>query len=61
MVYMEGTVTRVNLQAVLFDIVIVAMEQEMNVLSALGQFPAIIAANGTCSYNSVFHILKMLK
>jgi len=41
---------------VLFHILIVAVQQEMYVLSCMSQFCTIITANGTSANNSVSHI-----
>ena len=42
------------------DILIVAMQQEMNFLSCMSQFGSIISANGACADNSVSHISNVI-
>ena len=55
MVKMERAVAGVHLHATLFHKPIITMRQEMNLLSAICQFAAIIATNGASTYYSVSH------
>ena len=53
---MERAVAGVHLQAVLFHILIVAVQQEVHLLSCMSQFRSVIPADGPSTYNSVSHI-----
>jgi hypothetical protein len=52
---MKRAVAGIYLQAVLFNILIITAEQEMNFLSCTSQFGSIITANGASSDDSVSH------
>jgi hypothetical protein len=54
---MERTVARVYEQPVFFYKLIVTMRQEMYLLSAVCEFGAVIATDGTYAYYSVSHVL----
>ena len=54
---MEGAVAGVHLEAVLFDKLIVSMQEKMHILSRVCEFPAIVATNGSCSNDTVLHVI----
>ena len=51
----ERTVAGVHLQSVGLDVVVVAMEQEVHLLSVVGELGSVVAADGSCAYNCIFH------
>lgn len=57
MIQMERSVAGIYLHTMFLDKLIIAMQQEMHLLSAVCQFAAVIAADGTHSNDPVSHIL----
>ena len=59
-IQVKRAVTRVNLQAVLLHIIIITTQQEVYFLPVLSQTCAIISANGSSTYYSVFHFANQI-
>jgi len=55
-IQMKRAIAGVYLQAILFHILIVAVQQEMYILSCMSQFCSIISTNGTSADDSISHI-----
>ena len=58
---MKRAIAGVYLQAVLFHILIIAVQQEMYFLSCMSQFSSIKTSNGTSADDSVSHIDKYIQ
>ena len=56
MIEMERSVAGINLHATFLDVLIITVRQEMDLLTAMSQLAAIVAANGSNSDDSVSHI-----
>ena len=55
MIEVKRTVAGVDLHATFLHKLIIAVEQKMHLLSTICQLAAVIAADGTYSYDSVNH------
>ena len=53
---METPCAGVYLKSVLGDIVIVSVQQKVDILTGVGQFPSVIASDSSCSNDAVPHV-----